>query len=132
MRNSWQRGRAGKTNFLTILLVLVLAAGGLWAYVFGRYYLDFYNMKEVIRSSALAWHANVSEQSGRVRLKQMLESKGIDYVTPEDCSFTAQGNVFTVGCSYTVWAYYPFTEYYKTLNFSFAAEVNERGVVTDY
>lgn len=117
---------------MTALLLLVVGLALGWAKLFGMYYIDFLNMREVVKSSALEWYAKVSEPAARVRLTQMLETKEIDYVSIENCTFTQQGMAMTVGCTYKVDVYYPFTQYYKRLEFQTTAEVNERGVVTQY
>jgi hypothetical protein len=127
-----RRRRQGRVNWLTVVLVLLLAAVGLWAKLFLPYYIDYLNMREVVKSSAMEWYANQVEASARTRLTQQLGVKGIDYVTIDDCSFTQAGLTQTVGCAWTVSVYYPFTKYYKRLDFSSTFEVNERGDVTEY
>lgn len=126
------RGRSGRVNVVTVLLLLVIAGVLGWVKLFGFYYIDFLNMREVVKSSSLEWYAKVSEPAARLRLQQMLETKEIDYVTIDDCTFTQQGLGMTVGCAWKVDVYYPFTKYYKRLAFDTTAEVNERGVVTQY
>ena len=126
------RHRGGRINVVTVVLLLIVGLGLGWFKLFGMYYIDFLNMREVVKSSALEWYAKVSEPAARTRLTQMLATKEIDYVPIESCTFAQQGLVLTVGCTWKVDVYYPFTKYYKRLEFQTTAEVNERGVVTQY
>ena len=126
------RLRQGRVNGLTLLLLAVLAVGGVATWTFGPYWLDYMNMKEIAASSGLAWYAGASESAGRSRLRQGLETKEIDYITEDDCQFSKTRDVITVWCTWEVNAFYPFTSYYKTLSYEITTEVNDRGVVNQY
>jgi hypothetical protein len=116
-------------NILSFLLVVILAAVGYFAYTFVPYFIDYLNMKEVVKASALSWYAKEEEKAGRTRFKKGLSDKGVDYVFPEDCSFAEQEGLYVVSCEWYVDVYYPGTDYYKTLEFWATASADKRGGV---
>lgn len=126
------RGRQGRVNGLTVVLVLLLVVVGVGAKLFVPPHIDYLNMREVVKSATLEWYASQMESAARTRLTQQLGVKGIDYITVDSCSFTQAGLTQMVSCSWTVDVYYPFTKYYKRLEYSSTFEVNERGDVTEY
>ena len=124
--------RAGRVNGFTVLLLVLVAGLGLGAKLFVPYAIDYLNMREVVKSATLEWYASQAESAARARLTHQLEVKGIDYITVDNCSFTQAGLTQMVSCSWVVDVYYPFTKYYKRLEYSSTFEVNERGDVTEY
>jgi hypothetical protein len=124
--------RAGRANVLTIILVAFLAAIGVSVATFGPYYLDYLNMKEVCSSSALAWYASSEEKSAHTRFLKGLEKKEIDYIDKDQCEFKKQGDTIQVYCYWEAYAYYPFTDYYKILEFEVDTYVDGRGGVEQY
>ena len=125
----FRRRREGRVQILTILLVLVAAVGGFLAYLFVPYHLDYMNMKEVVKSSALAWYAHVEEHASREKWRISMKEKEIDYITPEDCTWEKRGDIYAVSCYWVVDVYYPGTDYFKTLEYEVAAEADQRGKV---
>ncbi len=128
----YRRSRHGRVQVLTVLLLLALIVAGFFAQLFGPYYLDYMNMKEVVKSASLAWYANAEEVAGREKLRMTLDQKEIDYITGDDCSFEKQGEYFVVSCAWVVHVYYPGTDYYKTLDYSVTASSDQRGSVEVY
>ena len=125
--------RAGRANFLTILLVGGLAAIGVGVATFGPYYLDYLNMKEITASSALAWYANVEKSSALQRFDRGLGERGIDYNDQTYCDFDKdRDDNIHIYCEWEAYCYYPFTEYYKTLDFSVDTYVDNRGNLEQY
>ena len=127
-----QRRRGGRAQLLTVVLLLVVAGGAFLGWLFGPYYLDYLNMKEVVKSSALAWYAHVEESAAREKFRISMKSKEIDYITADDCSFEKSGEYYTVSCYWVVDVYYPGTDYFKTLEFEVSAEADQRGKVEVY
>ena len=119
-------------QFLTILLLFGLGVGGFLAWLFVPYHLDYLNMKEVVKSSALAWYAHVEEHASREKFRISKNEKGIDYITAEDCSWEKQGDTYLVSCYWIVDVYYPGTDYFKTLEYEVTAEANKRGGIEVY
>ena len=128
-----RRTEAGRVNLIGLMITVVLAVGGLLAYLFAPYHLDYMNMKEVVSSASLAWYANDAKSSGERKLEEQLRGKEIDYITRKDnCSFEEAAGMFTTYCSWEVDVYYPFTDFYKTIWYEVTAECDDRGVVSVY
>ena len=70
-----RRTEAGKVNLIGLIIAVVLAVGGLLAYLFVPYHLDYMNMKEVVSSASLAWYANDAKSSGERKLEEQLRAK---------------------------------------------------------
>ena len=127
-----RRSRAGRVQILTLFLLLLAGAGGFFAWLFVPYHIDYMNMKEVVKSSALAWYAHVEEHAAREKFRIAMNEKGIDYITSEDCSWQKQGELYSVSCYWVVDVYYPGTDYFKTLEYEVGAEADQRGKVEIY
>ena len=127
-----RRHRAGRVQFLTLVLVLAVAVGGFFSWLFVPYYIDYMNMKEVVKSSALAWYAHLEEHAAREKFRISMNEKGIDYITAEDCLWQKQGEFYSVSCYWVVDVYYPGTDYFKTLEYEVGAEADQRGKVDVY
>ena len=135
MRSSttWtRRRRRGRVQFLTIVLLLAASVAGYFLYTFGPYQLDYLNMKEVVKSSALAWYAHVEETAARDKFTIAMGEKGIDYITAEDCTWEHREDLYMVSCYWVVDVFYPGTDYFKTLEFEVGAEADKRGTVDVY
>lgn len=127
-----RRARQGRVQILTLLLLMVLAVGGFFAYLFVPYHIDYMNMKEVVKSSSLAWYAHVEEHAAREKFRIAMNEKGIDYITAEDCSWEKRNELHIVSCAWIVDVYYPGTDYFKTLEYEVGAEADQRGKVEVY
>jgi hypothetical protein len=127
-----RRSRAGRVQILTLFLLLLAGVGGFFAWLFVPYHIDYMNMKEVVKSSALAWYAHVEEHAAREKFRIAMNEKGIDYITSEDCTWLKQGQLYTVSCYWVVDVYYPGTDYFKTLEYEVGAEADQRGKVEIY
>ncbi len=127
-----RRNRAGRVQFLTLVLLLLAGLGGFFAWLFVPYHIDYMNMQEVVKSSALAWYAHVEEHASREKFRISMKEKGIDYITAEDCAWQKQGDLYSVSCYWVVDVYYPGTDYFKTLEYEVSAEADQRGKVELY
>ncbi|HCH66837.1 MAG: hypothetical protein CL927_20075 [Deltaproteobacteria bacterium] len=127
-----RRHRQGRVQLLTVFLLLVAAVIGFFAYIFVPYHLDYLNMKEVVKSSALAWYAHVEEHASREKFRIAMNEKGIEYITAEDCTWEKRSELYMVSCYWAVDVYYPGTDYFKTLEYEVGAEANQRGGVEIY
>lgn len=127
-----RRHRRGRVQLLTVFLLFAVSVVGFFAYLFAPYHLDYLNMKEVVKSSALAWYAHVEEHASREKFRIAMNEKGIDYITAEDCTWEKRGEFYTVSCYWVVDVYYPGTDYFKTLEYEVGAEANQRGGVEVY
>ena len=127
------RRRAGRIRGSSLLLLLLLGAGGLWAWTFGPYYWDFMKLKEINRLVAREWSA-LGEAKARAMLDSELgKSAMADYVYPQDCQFTkVSPNLMRLHCAYSVDVQYPFVERYRTLSFEVTTDVDNRGQVDQY
>jgi hypothetical protein len=112
--------------------LLALTVGAVLGWLFVPYYLDYLNMKEVVKSSSLAWYAHVEESAAREKFRIAMKTKGIDYITADNCSFEKSGEFYTVSCYWVVDVYYPGTDYFKTLEYEVSAEADQRGKVEVY
>jgi hypothetical protein len=119
-------------QILTLLMLMLVAAGGFLAYLFVPYHIDYMNMKEVAKSSALSWYTHVEEHAAREKFRISLNEKEIDYITADDCKWEKRGELYTVACYWVVDVYYPGTDYFKTLEYEVAAEADQRGKVDVY
>ena len=128
-----RKTRAGRTNIFSILLLAAVGVVLVGAWTFGPYYLDFMYVKEASASAALKWYAEEDERGGRNRLVQKLEENGIDYLDPKQCEFSRSRDMtIRVYCHYEVYAYYPFSDYYKILPFEVDNYVDSRGNLEQY
>ena len=85
---------------------------------FGPYYWDYWKMKEVTKTAALQWKV-YSRKAAEEKLRSMLDDKDISqYIEPSYCQFEDRLNAVAVYCSWEVDVYYPFSENYRTLDFS--------------
>lgn len=123
------RRRRGESRIVSLLLLGLIAFAGLLAYTFGPAFIDYMNMKEVIKAASLSWYAKQTEQSARARLDEGLTEKEIDYITAKDaCTFKESAEEYVVACTWSLDVYYPGTEYYKTLDFWVSSSADRRGV----
>lgn len=90
-------------RFLTVVLLVALAAGAGWAWLVGPYYLDAWKMEDVVGSAALMWAAQ-NEDRARVQLRDEMQRRTVGpYITPDLCTFYEDpGNVKVVDCSWYV------------------------------
>lgn len=124
-----RRRQGGRASIITILFLLTIALVAYFSVVFGPYFIDYLNMQEVIKASALSWYAKEEEGAARDRFRVGLGDKGVDYIYPEDCTFSEQEGLYVVACEWPVDVYYPGTDYYKTLEFWVTASADKRGGV---
>ncbi len=125
--------RRARINIVTVLLILVLGAVGIFAWLFGPYYWDKQVMNEVARTSALEWYATENRQKGMSRLGHLLEKRGLsEYIYPNDCTFQEEGELRVVACWWEVDVFYPGSEMYRTLSFDTTVEVDRRGDAVQY
>ena len=125
--------RRGRINIVSLLLTLMMIGGSVWAYTFGPYYWDHQVMKEIARTSALEWYATENEEKARARLGRLLQKREIDdYIYTSDCFFETRGKINSIRCFWQVDVFYPYSDYYETLEFETTVEVNNRGDITQW
>jgi hypothetical protein len=121
--------RAGKINIVGILIVLALAAGGVFLYTFGPYYWDAVNMNEVVRNTAITYQDR-GKGRAELRLTQELEQREIPlYITEDDCKLSSRGQVFEVKCSWVVEQAWPFTDVVRVMEFEKVAKRGPTGFI---
>lgn len=131
--NTRRAAQSGKVNVIGLVLVLLLAVAGYFAYHFVPVHIDYMNMKEVVTSSSLAWYANDAKTASEKKLDEQLRAKEIDYITRKDnCDINESGDMYVVSCSWEVDIYYWPTDYYKTLTYETTAECDKGGTVMLY
>ena len=119
--------RRGRVNILTVLLVLVLGAGGYIGYAWVPVLLSYWDGKESINRAASKWYAAASEQAGRASLDSDIAHKGLNIDPKTQCEFKQTQDEFTVWCGWEEYAYYPGTSAYKTFPFSVTTTCSNRG-----
>ena len=111
------RHRKGRINMFTVVLVLAVAAGIVGTKRFGPYYWDYWQMKEITKSTARTWRV-LGRQAADDKLATMIEDRGLaDYIDPSFCDLKEVNDGVRVQCSWVVDVYYPFSEKIRTLAF---------------
>ncbi len=111
------RTRRGGISFFSLFLILILVGGVLLVQRFGPYYWDFWQMKEITKTTARTWKM-FGRQEAESKLETMIEDRDLlDYVDPTFCDLIEQNKGVRVHCSWEVDVYYPFSEKIRTLAF---------------
>ena len=109
--------RRGGISLFSLFLILILVAGVMLVHRFGPYYWDFWQMKEITKTTVRTWKI-VGRQAGEDKLVAMIDDKGLaEYIDPAFCDFIDTRNTIRVHCSWEVDVYYPFSENIRTLAF---------------
>ena len=109
--------RRGGISFFTLFLILVFASGVVLVQRFGPYYWDFWQMKEITKTTARTWKM-FGRQEADAKLATMIEDRDLlDYLDPTFCDLIDQNQGVRVHCSWEVDVYYPFSEKIRTLAF---------------
>ena len=123
--------RQGKISIVGILMFLVAIVAALWGYLFMPYYLVYFKMKEITKSVMLDW-VGLNEGKARRRLGEEFRRQEIPpYIELDFCELKTEGQERSVVCSWEVDVYYPFTDYYKTLEFEAWAMHDGVGLTTN-
>ncbi len=121
------RSRTGGSNLVTLTLVLLLGASVAVVHRFGPYYWDFWQMKEVTKTTVRTWKI-VGRPAGEAKLVAMIDEKGLaEYIDPAFCDFSDFRDVIRVHCSWEVDVYYPFSDKIRTLAFQTEHEEDKDG-----
>jgi len=89
-------------------------------------------MKEITKACAHEWDG-LGEMKARAKLPNLLAKRGLDsYITERDCNFEERGALKVIDCRWVVDVYYPFTRYYKTLDFSLTTQIANGGDVSQF
>jgi hypothetical protein len=111
------RHRTGRINLFTVVLVLAVAAGIVGTKRFGPYYWDYWQMKEITKSTARTWRV-LGRQAADDKLATMIEDRGLaDYIDPAFCDLKELNDGLRVQCSWVVDVYYPFSETIRSMSF---------------
>ena len=111
------RSRRGGFSALTLIVGLLVAATTVMVFRFGPYYWDYWQMKEITKSTVRTWKI-VGRQAGEDKLVSMIDDKGLaEYIDPAFCDFVDTRSAIRVHCSWEVDVYYPFSESIRTLAF---------------
>ena len=109
--------RRGGISFFSLFLIVILAVGVLLVHRFGPYYWDFWQMKEITKTTARTWKM-FGRQEAEGKLATLIEDRGlVDYLDPTFCDLITQNKGVRVHCSWEVDVYYPFSENIRTLAF---------------
>jgi hypothetical protein len=112
------RQRRGRISLFTLLLLIGIAAGIAGTHRFGPYYWDYWQMKEITKSTARTWRV-LGRNAADEKLATMIEDRNLsDYIDPSFCDLHEVGSGFRVQCSWEVDVYYPFSESIRTLSFA--------------
>ena len=111
------RSRRGGISWFTLLLIGLLAGGTMLTHRFGPYYWDYWQMKEITKSTARTWKM-FGREDGLDKLATLIDDRGLsDYLDPSFCDLIEHHDGVRVQCSWEVDVYYPFSEEYRTLSF---------------
>jgi hypothetical protein len=109
--------RSGRISLFSVVLILVIASAVMMVQRFGPYYWDFWQMKEITKTTARTWKV-LGRQVADDKLANMIEDRGlVEYLDPSFCDMVDQNKGVRVHCSWEVDVYYPFSETIKTLEF---------------
>ena len=109
--------RSGRISLFTVILILFIAGAGLIVDRFGGYYWDYWQMKEITKTTARTWKV-LGRQVADDKLAFMIEDRGLsDYLDPSFCDMSDRNRGVAVLCSWEVDVYYPLSEHIKTLEF---------------
>lgn len=109
--------RRGGISFFSLFLILILIAGVSLVHRFGPYYWDFWQMKEITKTTARTWKM-FGIKDAEAKLGTLIEDRGlVDYLDPTFCDLIDQNKGVRVQCSWEVDVYYPFSEKIRTLAF---------------
>ena len=123
--------RRGRINFVGIAITAVIAAALGGAALFGPYYWDYLVVKEITRTVALTWEATGLHHKAEMKLDEEATNRELpDYIDYKSaCTLAESGRMKVVNCAWVAHVYYPFTDYYKTLDFNVTSEVDGSGQV---
>ena len=111
------RSRTGGSNLVTLILLLLIGGGVSMVYRFGPYYWDFWQMKEITKSTARTWRV-LGRQAADDKLGTMIDDRGLaDYIDPSFCDLKEVNDGVRVQCSWVVDVYYPFSETIRSMSF---------------
>jgi hypothetical protein len=109
--------RSGRISLFSVILILLIAGTVLMVHRFGPYYWDFWQMKEITKTTARTWKV-MGRQTADDKLASMIDDRGlVEYLDPSFCDMVDQTRGVRVHCSWEVDVYYPFSETIKTLEF---------------
>lgn len=125
------RARSGKVSIVSLLLLVAALAGGVAVNMLYEPYITYFKMKEITKSVLLDWHGlNLSK--GKRRLPEEFVRQEIpEYITEDNCTFEDAPPEKIFHCEWEVDAYYPFSDYYKTLRFRTYASHDGVSVYTE-
>lgn len=116
LRRRRRRGE-GAMGFVGGVFLLIVVAAAYLAWAWFPAYWDWMAMKEIATTVVRDWTNHENEDRARQRLTAELRRKDVsDDVSVEDCTFSDNKGKYEVECSWTAYAYYPGTSYYKTFD----------------
>lgn len=105
----------GALGAVAVVGLLIIAATSYVAYTLVPVWFDYLAVKEICRTVVLDWVNHENAGQAVARFNAELRRKGIsEDITVEDCRFVDEKGAYEVACSWTQYAYYPGTDYYKT------------------
>jgi hypothetical protein len=109
--------RRGRISLFTLLLFLGIGVGVVGTNRFGPYYWDYWQMKEITKSTARTWRV-LGRKAADEKLSTMIEDRGLsDYIDPSFCDIHEVASGYRVQCSWEVDVYYPFSDTIRVLSF---------------
>ncbi len=109
--------RTGRISLFSFVLILLIAGTVVMSQRFFPYYWDFWQMKEITKTTARTWKI-LGRQVADDKLATMIEDRGLsEYLDSSFCDMVDRSRGVYVHCSWEVDVYYPFSEKIKTLAF---------------
>ena len=95
-------------RFLTVVLLVALAAAAGWGWYFGPYFVDAWKMEDIAGTAAITWSA-LGEDKGHAKLSEEMRRREIPaYLTEDKCTFYEDaGQMKVVDCDWYVDVYPP-------------------------
>ena len=110
------RRRRGEGNLSAVAIggAVIMIAVAYLGFTFGPVWFDFLAVQEVCRTVVLDWASHENEASARSRFDMELRRKNVsEDIQQQDCDFIGTSGAWEVDCSWTQYAYYPGTDYFK-------------------